>query len=93
MDKKISHIIAEACKKEGIQYKSCNPDYVYFAEDAAKLGEYCQTILILIDKIDVILSKHKITSEFRDKINKEIADLNILEHDLIKFAQAIKEEK
>jgi len=93
MEKKISHLIVEQCKTLGIPYKSCNPDYVYFAEDAAKLGEYCQTILSLIDKIDIILCKHNITSEFRDKINKEIADLNILEHDLIKLATEIKNEE
>lgn len=88
-NKRISHIIMEQCKTLGITYKSCNPEYVYVAEDATKLGEYCQTILTLVDKIDIILAKHKISSEFRDKINKEISNLHTLEHDLINFAQKI----
>lgn len=89
MEKKISHIIMEQCKELGIPYKSINPDYRSFCEDAADLGMCCQEILVLIDKIDIILCKHQIKSEFRDKINKEMADLHTLEHDLISLAQKI----
>ena len=92
-DKKISHVIMEACKQEKIDYKSINPNYVSYCEDATKLGEYCTEILALIDKIDNILEKHQIKAEFKEKISKEVSDLHTLEHDLIKLAYQLKEKK
>ncbi len=93
MNKKISHLIVETCKQQGIKYKSINPNYVSFCEDAAKLGEYCQTILALIDKIDIILNKHNIRIEFKNKIIEEINNLHNLEHDLCNLAQKIIAEE
>lgn len=91
-DKKISHLIMETCKQEGIDYKSINPNYSNFCEDATKLGEYCTEILALIDKIDNILEKHQIRVEIKEKITKEVRDLHTLERDLIKLAYQLKEK-
>lgn len=80
----------ESCKELGIDYKSINPNYVSYCEDATKLGEYSTEILSLIDKIDNILEKHQIKAEFKNKICKEVINLHALEHDLIKLAYQLK---
>lgn len=89
---KISLLIEQICKKYDINYLSHNPDKIQFCANAVKLGECCQTILVMIDEIDIILNKHQIKAEFKEKIIREIDVLHNLEHDLVKLSQELKEE-
>ncbi len=94
MDKKISQIITDVCHREGIEYRSINPNFIELCTDAKRLGECYMTILSLIDEIDDILCKHKIKQEFKEKIENELKGLSDLKHDLTGLAQRIiMEEK
>jgi hypothetical protein len=93
MDKNISQIILDCCKKEGIEYTSCNPNFVAFCNDAKRLGEIILEINVLIDELDEILSRHNVTNGFKEQIKNDLRLLHNVDHDLVKLAKRIKEEK
>ena len=92
MDKNISQIIQDACKKEGINYTSCNPNYHIFCNDAKRLGEIYLEINSLIDELDFIFNRHKIENKIRFKLEEDLKNLYSIEHDLLKLANKIKKE-
>lgn len=92
MDKHISHSIVEACKKHGIPYKSCNPNYVRFDSDAQLLGQLYRDLLEMSVKLQEIGERHNIPG-LKEILNKDIDSLVTIDHDLIRLAHKIKEEK
>jgi hypothetical protein len=92
MDKNISAIITEICKKYEIPYQSCNPNFTYFYNDAKRLGQIVQEIESLIDELDCILVRHKIGNFTKQQIEKDLRELHSIDHDLINLAQKIKKE-
>jgi hypothetical protein len=92
MDKNISQIIIDACKKTGIDYTSCNPNYRAFYTDAKRLGEIILKINFLIDELDNLFSRHNIEIKLKNILQKDLQQLHTIDHDLIKLSQQIKEE-
>lgn len=92
MDKNISHQITESCKKLGINYKSCNPNYVEFNNDAQLLVQLYKDLFEIADKLDEISLRHDIPG-LKEMIRLEIEKINDIDHDLIRLAQKIKEEQ
>jgi hypothetical protein len=92
MDKNISATIVEICKKLGIPYQSCNPNYVEFYNDAKRIGEIVMEVEGLIDELDCILIRHKVQSFTKNQIEEDLQELHRIDHDLINLAQKIKKE-
>ena len=92
MDKQISHLITESCKKYGIDYKSINPNYVTFSNDAQLLGQLYRDLLEIVDKLQEIGERHNIEG-LKKILSKDIYDLCNIDHDLIHLANVIREEK
>lgn len=91
---KISLLIEQICQKCNIKYISKNPDKITVCSDAAKLGEIILEIETLIDKLHIILDRHKIENEIKSKIEEDLFSLHSIDHDLIKLAKKlIQEEK
>jgi len=92
MDKNISATITEICKKLGIPYQSCNPNYVEFYSDAKRIGEIVMEVEGLIDELDCILERHKVGNFTKKQILKNLQELHQIDHNLINLAQKIKKE-
>lgn len=92
MDKNISATITEICKKLGIPYQSCNPNFVNFYNDAKRLGQIVMEIESLSDELDCILTRHKIGNFTKQQIEKDLQSLHEIDHDLIQLAQKIKKD-
>jgi len=92
MDRKISLVINEICKKHGIYYTSINPNFTSFLKDAKRLGEIILEINSLIDELENIFQRHNIQLKSRLKLENDLEDLKNLDHDLIKLATIIKNE-
>ena len=91
MDKNISNIIIETCKKEGIQYKSCNPNYVEFTNDAQLLGQLYRDLIEIGAKLHEIAERHDIP-ELREMIKFDIDQLEAIDHDLVRMATKLKND-
>ena len=87
MDKNISHLVSESCKKNGIEYKSINPNYVIFTNDAQQLVQLYKDLQQIAAKLVEISEKHNIP-----ELKIDIFQLNSIDHDLIRLAQKLKEE-
>jgi len=92
MDKHISRVIMDVCQKEGINYQSPYQQEVVF-KDAQRLGEIITDINALIDELDCILTRHKVSNFTKQQIEKDLSELHDINHDLINLAQKIKAEK
>lgn len=92
MDKQISHNIAEACKKLGIDYKSCNPNYVEYYTDAQELGQIYRDLKEIAAKLKDLSEKHNI-DEIGKFLDREVELIERIDHDLIKLAHRLNEEK
>ncbi len=92
MDKQISNLISEACKKEGIVYKSCNPNYIVFTNDAQQLVQLYKDLQQVIAKLVEISERHDIP-ELKEMIKFDIDQINAVDHDLIRLTQKIQEEE
>jgi nicotinamide mononucleotide adenylyltransferase len=92
MDKNISHIIDESCKKCGIDYKSINPNYITFTNDAQQLIQLYKDLQQIADKLIDISERHNIP-ELKEMIKFDIDQIDAVDHDLIRLAQKIKEEE
>ena len=88
MDKNISHIIDESCKKCGIDYKSCNPNYVVFTNDAQKLVQLYKDLIDIAGQLVEISERHDIP-----ELKIDIFNLNCIDHDLIRLAEKIRKEE
>ena len=91
MDKQISHVIVETCKKLGINYKSCNPNYIEFYSDAQILGQLYKDLLEIAGRLQEISERHQI-KELNQLLTDDIYALERIEHDLVKLSQKLKEE-
>jgi len=92
MDKNISHIIDESCKKCGIDYKSCNPNYVVFTNDAQKLVQLYKDLIDIAGQLGEIAQRHNICG-LNLELEKAIVQINSIDHDLIRLATQIREEE
>lgn len=88
MDKNISHIVSESCKKCGIDYKSINPNYVYFTSDAQLLVQLYKDLQQIAGKLEEISERHDVPG-----LKVDIIELTTIDHDLIRLAQKIREEE
>jgi len=88
MDKNISHLVSEACKRAGIDYKSCNPNYVDFTNDAQLLGQIYRDLLEIAEKLTEISERHSIP-----ELKLDISKIQAIDHDLVRVATKIREEE
>jgi hypothetical protein len=90
-DKIISHIIVETCKREGINYKSCNSNYDYdsLINDVPKMAKVYLQLKEIIGILIEIEDRHNLNG-IREKFEKVIEELNDADHLLIKLAREIK---
>jgi hypothetical protein len=91
MDKNISYLIEQACKKNSIYYRSCNPNYVTFDSDAQLLVQIYKDLLDIVDKLSGISDRHSIP-ELKKVIALDLEKLGAIDHDLIRLAEKIREE-
>lgn len=92
MDKNISNLVVESCKKCGIQYSSINPNYVTFTTDAQLLVQLYKDLKQIIDKLDDISSRHDIP-ELKEMIKFDIDQIEAIDHDLIRLSTKIREKE
>lgn len=92
MDKQISYLIIESCKKCGIDYKSCNPNFINFTNDAQQLVQLYKDLQQIAGKLVEISERHNIPA-LKEILNSDIAQIEKIDHDLIKLANKIKEEE
>jgi ribosomal protein L7Ae-like RNA K-turn-binding protein len=85
MPHKIVEHIRSACKEHGIQYTS--------QYDAKRLGELVTNLNAMADEIYKILDRHNIKTTFKMNIEKTMLDIHCLDHELIKLAKQLKNEK
>ena len=92
MDKQISHLISESCKKCGIDYKSINPNYITFTNDAQQLVQLYKDLIQIAGKLGEIAQRHNICG-LGVVLEKEILKINEIDHDLIRLATEIRKEE
>ena len=92
MDKNISHLIIESCKKCGIDYKSINPNFINFTNDAQQLVQLYKDLQQIAGKLVEISERHSIPA-LREMIKFDIDQINAIDHDLIRLSAKIKEEE
>lgn len=91
-DKRISNHIVETCKKLGIDYTSCNPNYTQFYNDALRLRSIYRKLKVYAGELEDICERHKING-LNKLLRGDIEKLEKIEHDLIKMATKISEDK
>ena len=91
MDKVISHNIIEICKKLGIDYKSCNSNFVNFTTDAQLLGQLYKDLLKVMGKLQEIADRHNI-AELKEIIKIDIEQLEAVDHDLVRLSTKLRKE-
>ena len=89
---RISLIIDNACKKNGIEYKSINPHYLEQLRDAERLFEIYLQIKAMISELKEIGERHKINGLI-EIFNVDIHKLEDIDHDIIKLVKNMREEK
>ena len=92
MDKNISYQITESCKKCGIKYKSCNPNFIYFTNDAQQLVQLYKDLQQIAGKLVEISERHSIP-ELKEMLKFDIDQIEAIDHDLIRLSVKIKEEE
>ena len=92
MDKNISHLITESCKKCGIDYKSVNPNFINFTNDAQQLVQLYKDLQQIAAKLVEISERHNIPA-LKEMIKFDVDQINAIDHDLIRLANKIKEEE
>lgn len=92
MDKNISNNIVESCKKCGINYKSCNPNYVNFTNDAQLLVQLYKDLQQIANKLDDISKRHNIPC-LTEIIRYSIEEIEKIDHNLIRLASEIRKEE
>jgi len=90
-NKRISLTISEACKKEGIEYKSINSDFRYFMNDAKRLGQIFIELKIIAGDLEVIADRHK-ADGLRNILHKDALNLEKIDHEIAKTASKIMKE-
>lgn len=88
----ISAIIENICKKKGINYKSNNPHYTSFTDDAITLGTIYQDLKILLGKLQEIEDKHNLNPQITEALEKAINELNDADHIIVRIAKELLKE-
>jgi hypothetical protein len=91
MDKRISLTITEICQKLGIEYTSCNINYIQMINDAKRLGEIFRDLKIIAGDLEAIAERHKIDG-LGTLLHDDALVIEKLDHEIIKMAMKIKEE-
>ena len=91
MDKQISNSIVEVCKKLGIDYKSVNPNYINFSNDAQLLAQLYKDLQQIAGKLVEISDRHDIP-ELKEMIKFDIDQIESVDHDLIRLAKRLKND-
>ena len=91
MDKQISHNIIESCKKLGIEYTSCNPNYIDFTNDVQEVVQIYKDLQTIEDKLARIEERHKVNG-LSEIITRLIVELAKVDHEIIKLANQIKND-
>jgi len=91
MDKRISLTIVEVCKKLGIEYSSCNPNYLSMINDAKRLGEIYRDLKIISGDLTAIAERHNIEG-LKDLLLDDATTIEKIDHEIIKIAKKLKEE-
>ena len=92
MSKDISALITQICKDQGIDYKSCNEEYLSYYNDASRLGEIYLELKVLAGEIQIISEKYNINGLVA-LLQDDIKSIEILEHDIIKLARKLKDKQ
>mgnify|MGYP001320336006 CR=1 FL=1 len=92
MDKQISNLIIESCKKQGINYKSINPNYVTFTSDAQLLVQLYKDLQQIAGKLVEISERHNIPA-LKEMLKFDIDQIEAVDHDLVRLASKIREEE
>jgi len=92
MDKIISNTIVETCKKLGIYYKSVNPNYITYTNDAQQLLQLYRDLIEISAKLKEISERHDIP-ELKQMLQFDVETLTKIDHDLIKLARKLKEKE
>ena len=91
MDKRISFTISEVCLKLGIDYSSCNPNYLSMLNDAKRLGEIIRELKIIAGDLEGISERHKIDG-LKNILHREALEISKIDHDLVRLATKIQKE-
>jgi L-2-hydroxyglutarate oxidase LhgO len=92
MDKAISNNIVEVCKEYGIDYKSINPNYVNFTNDAQRLVQLYKDLQQIEAKLLEIAERNDIP-ELKTLMRLDVESLAKIDHDLVRFARKLKEKE
>jgi hypothetical protein len=85
-------LIIESCKKCGIDYKSCNPNFINFTNDAQQLVQLYKDLQQIAGKLIEISERHNIPA-LKEMLKFDIDQIEAIDHDLIRLANKIKEEE
>jgi uncharacterized protein YlbG (UPF0298 family) len=86
----VSLIIANVCKKYGIEYNSTNPHYIALMEDVQKLSDIYLQLKSTIGILKEIEERHDIPT-LHSKFESLIKELDDVDHQIIKLARETKE--
>lgn len=90
MDKAISNNIVEVCKELGIDYKSVNPNFINFSNDAQRLAQLYRDLMEIAAKLQEIADRHDVP-ELKELMQIDVAVLEKVDHDLVKLARKLKD--
>jgi len=89
--KRISLTISEICQKLGIDYKNCNPQQLYLANDIKRLGEIYRQLKEIAGDLEAISERNDLNG-LKALIHEDAETEDIVAHHLIKIAQILKEK-
>lgn len=89
---KISVTISEVCQRLGIDFHSCNEKYISYVKDAKELSEIYLDLKLLIGRIKFIEERYNLNG-LRTPFEQAISGLENIDHDIIKLARKLTEEK
>ncbi|MBU0581469.1 MAG: hypothetical protein KKA19_09870 [Candidatus Margulisbacteria bacterium] len=88
---KISLIIADVCKRLGVNYESKNPHYLSLVEDAQKLAKFYLQLKEMLGIIVEIENRHEING-LKEHFENIIQELNHTDHEIIKLAKELRDK-
>lgn len=86
--KRISFTITEVCKKLGINYSSCNPEYLKIVNDAKRLGEIYRDLKIIAGDLEAIAERNDIDG-LKNLLHDDALAIEKIDHEIIRLAQKI----
>jgi hypothetical protein len=89
--KRISFTIAEVCQKLGIDYSSCNSNYIQMVDDAKRLGEIFRDLKIIAGDLEAIAERHQVDG-LKNIIHRDALQIEKIDHEIIKMAEKIRKQ-